>query len=279
MAAVEVDQQPLVLGLNQPGHWPASQGRPELNLLSEVVLQKGHVVDHHGACGLAQGHEGALTLLPAPAQGWQTEEAETVRQAIWRQLREVQQLQVRRHRASRFYDCPLLASDAAPTPWGPSGQVDAREMDDAERHAWLQGMRSGQLPADLVGTVPSGLTKRAMLEAFMQYSMPMQRALHCVRALYHSRARNGGDSKSREWTLHLVELMSSSLADGVRNAGLAMPSLATSPQTSTQASVQDHCGWIQIDLVPLFGSAGAATWSYLVAMAAASLAEGLLDCG
>lgn len=102
-------------------------------------------------------------------------------QAIWRQLREVQQLQVRRHRASRFYDCPLLASDAAPTPWGPSGQVDAREMDDAERHAWLQVPKYNILgPTCLGGHIRADIKTPAVLHSGMHSRDQVSRTSpHC----------------------------------------------------------------------------------------------------
>lgn len=53
----------------------------------------------------------------------------------------------------------------------------------------LQGMRTGEVAADIAGLVPSGLVKRAMLEAFLHHRMPTQRALQIIREVYHCRNR------------------------------------------------------------------------------------------
>lgn len=60
------------------------QGRPELNLGSDAVVQKGHTADHLGACGLSRAQEGTLTLLPAAEvgrEGWQSTQVGSVCQA------------------------------------------------------------------------------------------------------------------------------------------------------------------------------------------------------
>ena len=60
------------------------QGRPELKLGSDVMVQRGHTADHLGACGLSRAQEGTFTLLPAAEdgrEGWQSKQVGSVCQA------------------------------------------------------------------------------------------------------------------------------------------------------------------------------------------------------
>ncbi len=69
--------------------------------------------------------------------------------------------------------------------------------------------------------------------------------------------RGGGDTKSREWTQHLTEMMGAALADAARTTTPAAPAPAepqhSAPLDEPNDTSGEHCGWIQIDIAPLIG--------------------------